>query len=302
MRASGDPPPAPQRTPPLPPSPPPPPRHLLPQDLVVHLELVEALQLLGEAVVALPQLLDVVAGFGEDPAFALGGGERGEWGEWGAPDPPTSPSLTLPRVSYLPRFGVLHGAVGDDLGELHDPVVDLVPAPALHCEEEGGEKGGGGVSTIPRPPAGCPPHPSPNQHPPGWRWGSPSRTALSPALPGKGRSDAQGRILPCFPPPAPKQLCPPQRRQARTGKSILGSNQPNAQVSAALRSWFLKAKEGGSRLVLPPELGPLPGHRPLSGLGGGLPLPPRFELLITALPKKRLTLNRALRYVLSFPI
>lgn len=63
------------------PTPPPlhrtrPPRlpHLLPQDLVVHLELVEALQLLGEAVVALPQLLDVVAGFGEDPTFALGEG------------------------------------------------------------------------------------------------------------------------------------------------------------------------------------------------------------------------------------
>lgn len=50
--------------------------YLLPQDFIVHLQLVEPLQLLGQAEIALPQLLNVVAGFGKDPTFALQGEER----------------------------------------------------------------------------------------------------------------------------------------------------------------------------------------------------------------------------------
>lgn len=44
--------------------------------------------------VALPQLLDVVAGFGEDPTFALGEG-MGRGGELGSTNTPPSLSLTL---------------------------------------------------------------------------------------------------------------------------------------------------------------------------------------------------------------
>lgn len=33
----------------------------------------------------------------------------------------------------LAGLGALHRAVWDDLGQLHDPVVDLVSAAALHC-------------------------------------------------------------------------------------------------------------------------------------------------------------------------
>ena len=33
----------------------------------------------------------------------------------------------------LARLGALHGAVWDDLGQLNNPVVNLVAAAALHC-------------------------------------------------------------------------------------------------------------------------------------------------------------------------
>lgn len=45
--------------------------YLLAKHFIVQLQLVQALQLLGEAVVALPQLLDVVASLGQDPPFTL---------------------------------------------------------------------------------------------------------------------------------------------------------------------------------------------------------------------------------------
>lgn len=51
--------------------------------------------------------------------------------------PHIPPALPIPLPPHLPRLGVLHGAVRDDLGELHDPVVDFVPAPALHCKHRG---------------------------------------------------------------------------------------------------------------------------------------------------------------------
>lgn len=35
--------------------------------------------------------------------------------------------------AHLSRLGVVDVAVGDGLRQLHDPVVDLVPAPALNC-------------------------------------------------------------------------------------------------------------------------------------------------------------------------
>lgn len=63
------------------------------------------------------------------------------------PHIPPAPPIPLPP--HLPRLGVLHGAVRDDLGELHDPVVDFVPAPALHCKHRGQ---GTSTRTEPGPP------------------------------------------------------------------------------------------------------------------------------------------------------
>lgn len=44
---------------------------LLAKHFVVQLQLVQPLQLLRQPVIALPQLLDVIAGFGENPPFTL---------------------------------------------------------------------------------------------------------------------------------------------------------------------------------------------------------------------------------------
>lgn len=68
--------------------------------------------------VALPQLLDIITGFGQDSTFTLA------------------------------RLGALHRAVWDDFGQLYNPVVDLVPAAALHC----GGKGKDRVTRQPSPP------------------------------------------------------------------------------------------------------------------------------------------------------
>lgn len=40
----------------------------------------------------------------------------------------------------LARLGALHRTVWDDLGQLHNPVVDLVSAAALHCGAKGRAK------------------------------------------------------------------------------------------------------------------------------------------------------------------
>lgn len=43
-------------------------------------------------------------------------------------------SLPLNKAwTHLPRLGVIDVAVRDGLGQLHDPVVDLISAPALNC-------------------------------------------------------------------------------------------------------------------------------------------------------------------------
>lgn len=75
--------------------------HLLSKHIIVQLQLVKPLQLLRQPVVALSKLLDIITGFGENPTFTLA------------------------------RLGALHGAVRDDLGQLHNPIVDLVSAAAL---------------------------------------------------------------------------------------------------------------------------------------------------------------------------
>lgn len=46
-------------------------RHLLPEQLVVHFYPLHLLVALLELLVVLPQLSDVVAGFGQDPSFTL---------------------------------------------------------------------------------------------------------------------------------------------------------------------------------------------------------------------------------------
>ena len=136
---------------------------LLAKHIVVQLQLVEPLQLFGQPVVTLPKLLDVVAGLGQDPAFTLQEKPTGRGLEPKTPAcfpkaaharglvPPEAPQrLEEPAAACahrtqrvgahppwaapdLARLGALHGAVWDDLGQLHDPVVDLVPAAPLHC-------------------------------------------------------------------------------------------------------------------------------------------------------------------------
>lgn len=44
---------------------------LLAEHIVVQLQLVEPLQLFGQPVITLPKLLDIIAGFGQNPTFAL---------------------------------------------------------------------------------------------------------------------------------------------------------------------------------------------------------------------------------------
>ena len=48
--------------------------------------------------------------------------------------------LPLPGSFHdLAGLGALHGAVWDDLGQLYDPVVNLVSAAALHCGASRGQ-------------------------------------------------------------------------------------------------------------------------------------------------------------------
>lgn len=84
----------------------------------------------------------------------------------------------------LAGFGALHGAVGDDLGQLHDPVVDLVSAAALHC----GPKCRTRASARTRhQPLACPPQtslvsPVPPHSAELRAWVAPTFIMLSPAL------------------------------------------------------------------------------------------------------------------------
>lgn len=54
-------------------------------------------------------------------------------------DTTLAPSLLPGSFHDLARLGALHRAVWDDFGQLHNPVVDLVPATALHCGTNGGQ-------------------------------------------------------------------------------------------------------------------------------------------------------------------
>lgn len=61
--------------------------------------------------------------------------------------------------THLPRLGVIDVAVRDGLGQLHDPVVDLISAPALNCRNRNPD-----IQRLFRHKAPLPPHPSERAH------------------------------------------------------------------------------------------------------------------------------------------
>lgn len=131
--------------------------HLLPQELVVHLQPLGLFESLLHALVGLAQLPDVIAGLGQDPSFTLGGeGTRSlragttHWPPprgrllspmavglsackgWG----PGPPQPLRVRDAHRSRLAVVCITVWNDFRKLDDPVVDLVPSPPLHCGKQ----------------------------------------------------------------------------------------------------------------------------------------------------------------------
>lgn len=102
--------------------------HLLPEQLVIDPEPVQGVDVFSQLQVALAELLDVFACFGQDPSFTLG--EENVWMGGVLHSSPVNKAWT-----HLTRLGVINIAVRDGLGQLHDPVVDLISAPALDCRD-----------------------------------------------------------------------------------------------------------------------------------------------------------------------
>ena len=74
--------------------PPSPAAHLLPQELIVHLQPLGLLEGLLHALVGLAQLPDVVAGLRQDPSFTLGGGHEHQRAPPDGRRPPAQPRMT----------------------------------------------------------------------------------------------------------------------------------------------------------------------------------------------------------------
>lgn len=108
--------------------------HLLPEQLVIHPESLQGADVFSQLQVALAELLDVLACFGQDSSFTLGEETVGMVGGGGGGGGMRLRRSPLNKAwTHLPRLGVVDVAVRDGLGQLHDPVVDLISAPALNC-------------------------------------------------------------------------------------------------------------------------------------------------------------------------
>lgn len=105
--------------------------YLLPAQFIVHLYPLHFFQTLLQSLVALPELSDVVTGFGQDASFALEGQRCRHRVEWRLSVEKKKVSGRAETSAYCSSLGAVHAAVRDDLGKRDYPVVDLVSSPPL---------------------------------------------------------------------------------------------------------------------------------------------------------------------------
>lgn len=106
--------------------------YLLSEQLIINSDSIQGGDIFPQLQVALAKLLDVLACFGQDSSFTLKEENVGTGGWistghfW----------INLHTEAHLSRLGVIDVAVWDGLGQLHNPVVDLISAPTLNCRNK----------------------------------------------------------------------------------------------------------------------------------------------------------------------